>query len=826
VAVDLPSPTFNELSQRARKILYATITEFIATGEPVGSRTLAKKYGLDLSAASIRNVLADLEEGGYLQQPHTSAGRIPTDKAIRYFIDTLMQLQSLTNDDVRALEGRFHEFRARGDLLVNSGQILSELTGTTAVVATSRPEGRTLRQLRFITIRGGELLAVLVMSDDSVENRFLSVEAQLSEGDLQRIHELLNDAIEGRTLSQVRELCASRLADERVAYNTVRRQAFEMGLLAVDGVGRAELLIAGQARLLEHPEMASVERLRDLVRALSDHELLLDLLDRTVTARRTSVLVGREVGGLAGGALSVVAAPYLENGHVAGAIGVLGVVRMDYARVVPVVSATARAVSEAIERASDPRKPAILAGPAAGGAAWYKQGMRGAPPELPGNKTAESPIDRALALALAGEREAALRWAAALVQHDPASLSGLLLVGRLAAEFGRQELAKESLEICIRRSIDAGILPIAVAACSDLRRLHQDPDRHFEAIAAAFCKESRRLGEASLPPLLPSSEDFHPLPSVLGGMALLNKTSAIVRDAKKSLDDALKARTEEPRVPPSPLFSSVSQRALRRMIEVFEVETVPKGARIIEQGAPGAEAYIVARGELEVLRESEQAPVVLARLSSGAIFGEMALLSRAPRAASVVARKPSLLLRGPKEALDRVAEAEPEIGRELAAHCRRRMVQNLLRTSSVLGAVASSERSGLVDRFVTRAFEKGERLITQGETAQGLYFLASGEVAVVRHEGAEPFVITTLTAGDTVGEVSLVLRRPSSASVVAVHPTISLFLPRESFKALIREQPLLLAQLYELAVKRDEETSEFVAQDDVMSADAEEVIVV
>lgn len=401
-------------------------------------------------------------------------------------------------------------------------------------------------------------------------------------------------------------------------------------------------------------------------------------------------------------------------------------------------------------------------------------------------------------------------------------------MGRLTAEFGRQEVARESFEVCIRRSIDAGILPIAVAACSDLRKLGQGPDKHFDAIASVFCRESKRLGDASQPPpLLPSADDFHPLPGVLSGMALLNKTTAIVRDAKKALDDVLKNRTEEPRVPPSPLFSSVSRGALRKMIEVFEVETISKGARVIEQGTPGAEAYIVARGELEVLREAEgSAPMVLARLSSGAIFGEMALLSRSPRAASVVACKPSILLRGRKEALDRVAEAEPEIGRELAAHCRRRMVQNLLRTSSVLGAVAPSERPGLVDRFVARAFEKGERLITQGETAQGLYFLASGEVAVVRHEGDEPFVIATLSPGDTVGEVSLVLRRPSSASVVAVHPTISLFLPRESFMALIREQPLLLAQLYELAVKRDEETAEFVAQDDVMSADAEEVIVV
>lgn len=352
------SPTFpsGELSQRARKILYATITEFIASGEPVGSRTLAKRYGLDLSAASIRNVLADLEEGGYLHQPHTSAGRIPTDRALRFFIDTLMQLRALSGDEVRALQDRFQDVESRGELLRHSGEVLSEMTGTAAVVASARPEARTLRQLRFIPLRTNELLAVLVLSDDTVDNRFISLDQPLSESDLNRIHEMLGDAIDGRTLSQVRDLCASRLADERIAYHTLRRQAFELGRQAVEGAWRAEVLVAGQSRLLEHPELASVERLRDLMRALDDRELLLHLLDRTVTSRRTSVLVGSEVGELVGGSLSVVAAPYLENGQVAGAIGVLGVVRMDYSRVVPVVSAAAKAMSDALERSAEPRK--------------------------------------------------------------------------------------------------------------------------------------------------------------------------------------------------------------------------------------------------------------------------------------------------------------------------------------------------------------------------------------------------------------------------------------------------------------------------------------
>ena len=455
--------------------------------------------------------------------------------------------------------------------------------------------------------------------------------------------------------------------------------------------------------------------------------------------------------------------------------------------------------------------------------------MRGAPPELPGSKTAESPIDRALSLALANEREAALRWAAAIVQHDLTSPSGLLLAGRLLADCGRQEVAKEALEVCITRSIDAGILPLAVAACSDLRKLGHDPARHFDSIADAFSKDSRRLGDGNPPPPpLPPADDFHPLPSVLTGMALLNKTTAILHDARKALREAEEHRDVEPLVTPSPLFSLIGRSGLRRVIEVFEVETVPKGAKVIVQGEPGAEAYIVARGELEVRRESDEAggePMVLAGLHTGAIFGEMALVLRAPRAASVVASKPSIVLCGRKDALDQVAEAEPDVGHELAAHCRRRMVQNLLRTSGILSAVSPSERPALVRRFVTRTYEKGEKLIGQGEAAQGLGLIASGEVAVIRHEGDEPFVLAHLGAGDTVGEVALVLRRPSTADVVAVHPTVTLFLPRESFLEIIREHPALLAQLYELAITRDDETASVVSQE-VLDADVEDVVII
>jgi heat-inducible transcriptional repressor len=340
----------SDLQYRARNILYAAITEFISTGEPVGSRTLAKKYGLDLSPASIRNVLADLEEAGYLHQPHTSAGRVPTDKALRFFIDTLMQLQPVTHEEHVRIAERFEALEQGVDWPRESGRVLSELTGTAVVVAPKR-ETRALVQLRFIPVRAGEMLAIIVLADGTVENRFIRVDRPLNEAELTRVHNLLADVIEGRSLGEVRELFARRLQDDRVQIDSLRRRAFELGHQAVGDTGQREgVVIEGEARLLEHPEFSDVDRMRQLLHALNARETLLSLLDRTIASQAVRIFVGSEMGDLVGGHLSVVAAPYTDQGKVAGTIGVLGPTRMDYPKVVPIVEAIADAMSAALRR--------------------------------------------------------------------------------------------------------------------------------------------------------------------------------------------------------------------------------------------------------------------------------------------------------------------------------------------------------------------------------------------------------------------------------------------------------------------------------------------
>ena len=341
-----------ELPLRARKILFAVVTEFIASGGPVGSRTLARKYGLDLSAASIRNVLADLEEGGYLKQPHTSAGRIPTDHALRLFIDTLMDVRAVTPEEQKKMGVRFAEIYARAeDPMREAGRYLSELSGTAALIVAPKKELRSLAQMRFIPTRPSQLLAVLVFSDGTVENRFVAIEGPISESELTRVHNLLADVIEGRTLGEVRDLFARRLAEDRQAVDALRHRAFELGSRAMpDTASRDQLVIEGQSRLIDLPEYADATRLKKVVLALEEREELVGLLDRTLAAGSVTVYVGSETGDLGGGELSLVVAPYADHGRVSGAVGVLGPTRMDYAKVMPLVDATATAMSKALSR--------------------------------------------------------------------------------------------------------------------------------------------------------------------------------------------------------------------------------------------------------------------------------------------------------------------------------------------------------------------------------------------------------------------------------------------------------------------------------------------
>lgn len=344
------------LSKRARSVLYAVVTEFIATAEPVGSRTLTRKYGFSLSAATIRNELADLEDTGYLAQPHTSAGRVPTEAAFRLFVDALMEVRELPLGDAARIREYFRDLNADSDILRETGKLLSDLSGAPAVLVRARTESRTLLTLRFILTRPFELLSVIVFSDGTVENRFIRMERAISEHELERVHNMLAEVVNGRTLGALREhFTNSSHAGE---IDTLRQLGLSLVRAATENATRGvDVVIQGQSRLLESPEFGSVERVRDLLFALEDRDRLLTLLDRTLASTHVNVFLGEETEKMVGFPVSLVAAPYREEGGEAGgAVGVIGPTRMDYPFVVPLVGATANAMSAAIRRLRDPKR--------------------------------------------------------------------------------------------------------------------------------------------------------------------------------------------------------------------------------------------------------------------------------------------------------------------------------------------------------------------------------------------------------------------------------------------------------------------------------------
>ena len=237
-----------------------------------------------------------------------------------------------------------------------TGKLLSELTGTAAVVLAPRAETLVLKQLRFFAPRADEVLAVLVMSNGTVQNRFLP--ATVTEAELQRIHNLLDDVVEGRSLGDLRDLFAKRLQTERVQHDELRRTAFELGGAAVAEAvgGETDLVIEGQDRLLEKPEFDDAGHVRRLVTTLDAREKLVRLLDSTMQAKGGHVVVGEEAGDLGGGQLAIVGAPYTAHGQATGTVGVIGPTRMDYPHVLPLVAATANAMSEFMERAEGGKK--------------------------------------------------------------------------------------------------------------------------------------------------------------------------------------------------------------------------------------------------------------------------------------------------------------------------------------------------------------------------------------------------------------------------------------------------------------------------------------
>lgn len=334
------------LFDRRTQVLYAVVTEYIRTGLPSGSRTLAETYGLDLSPATIRHVLKELEEEDFLTQPHTSAGRLPTERALRLYVDALMRVENVPPESAERIRAFFQVHRGaalEARFAEALGELLSDLSHRPALVLRSRTTSSTIRTIRFIPTRPSELLAVIVLDDTSVENRFIRLDAPLDAASLERLHNLLDELSRGRTLTELRAHLGTLAERDTRDVGELRLLGDALLRKTVAELGPSqELIITGRGSLLE--KGGDVERTRQLLIVLEDRERLIRLLDRVLGSDRVQVFLGREAEMAPDESLSLIAAGFEQEAGVQGALGVLGPREMNYPGLVSLVENMATAM--------------------------------------------------------------------------------------------------------------------------------------------------------------------------------------------------------------------------------------------------------------------------------------------------------------------------------------------------------------------------------------------------------------------------------------------------------------------------------------------------
>jgi heat-inducible transcriptional repressor len=339
------------LDERAQTLLRLLIDRFIREGQPVGSRTLSRESGLDLSPATIRNIVADLEELGFVESPHTSAGRVPTIKGYRFFVDTLIKLAPPNGDDLLRFSQSLREISSDPQAVALSvSNLLSAVTSLAGIVTVPRRAQTALRQIEFLPLSGQRVLAILVVNEREVQNKILNVHRDFGADELRRASNYLNDRFAGRTLPQVRELLLAELRKTRASMNAFMIEAIEMAQKVVpEAEPEPEFVVAGETNLMDIESVGDVETLRSLFEAFSQQHDILHLLDQSMKAEGVQIFIGHESGYQLLDSYSIVAAPYVAEDDTMGVLGVIGPTRMAYERVIPIVDITAKLLGRALK---------------------------------------------------------------------------------------------------------------------------------------------------------------------------------------------------------------------------------------------------------------------------------------------------------------------------------------------------------------------------------------------------------------------------------------------------------------------------------------------
>lgn len=340
----------SQLSERSLHLFKALVEHFIQDGNPVGSRILARDSKLELSPATVRNVMADLEDIGLIQSPHTSAGRVPTVKGYRLFVDSLLRMGKLENSDVERIA---RELDLGGDvqeLMERTSSMLSEITKLAGIVMLPRTEHKALDQIEFIALSDNRILVILVMSDQEIQNRIIYTNRRFTQSELQQASNYLNSMYSGKDLDMVRREILTELETMTKNVNDMMHTAIEMAQQAFiqTETKKDDYVLAGQTNLMNVAELNDVEKLRKLFEGFSSKRDILHLLEQAIHAKGMQIFIGEESEYDVLDDCSIVTSPYEVDGEIVGVLGVLGPTRMDYERVIPIVDITAKLLGSAL----------------------------------------------------------------------------------------------------------------------------------------------------------------------------------------------------------------------------------------------------------------------------------------------------------------------------------------------------------------------------------------------------------------------------------------------------------------------------------------------
>ncbi len=337
------------LNARQREVLRAIVVDYIRTAEPVGSRTIARKYGFALSPATIRNIMADLEESGYLAQPHTSAGRIPTDRGYRLYVDSLMSRRALRVEEVQRIEPGVGPATGEvEDLLREAGKLLSALSPYVALVMAPRFAENRFRRVEFVTLTRDRVLVILLADTGHVHHKVVAVDEEIPQDRMDALARDMSDLLQGHTLQEVRDLLITRMAEDKALYDRLLARVLRLGARALEGEAEGEVYVAGAAHLADQPEFADIAKMKKLFAAFEEKSKLVKILNECLSGAEIKIFIGSELPVRGIQDLSVIAAPYRQGDRPLGALGVLGPTRMDYGRALALVQTTANLLTRAL----------------------------------------------------------------------------------------------------------------------------------------------------------------------------------------------------------------------------------------------------------------------------------------------------------------------------------------------------------------------------------------------------------------------------------------------------------------------------------------------